>query len=98
MTRLTISSTTPNSNGGTTNMLTVTANDGIQMKYGHFWQKDVPASLKIGAWVTAGQYLFPVGNQGNSTGYHLHFEVWRDGRAIDGLAFLAQQGVTGLPG
>ena len=47
-----------------------------------------PSPLQKGQIVTAGQYVGPVGDTGNASGCHLHFEIWkgkwyRGGRAID---------------
>lgn len=45
--------------------------------YGHIF----PTSIKVakGDKVTAGQEIAGVGTEGNSTGPHLHFEVWKNG-------------------
>ncbi|MFZ2174286.1 MAG: peptidoglycan DD-metalloendopeptidase family protein [Rhodococcus sp. (in: high G+C Gram-positive bacteria)] len=50
--------------------------------YGH-----MPAStitVTKGQQVSAGQEIAGVGNEGESTGPHLHFEVWNGGRLPDG--------------
>lgn len=56
--------------------------------YGHMYAAGV--LVKVGQRVTAGQHIADRGNDGQSTGAHLHFEVWdgghRDfggGRVID---------------
>jgi len=53
-------------------------------------------SVKPGDRVTAGQVIATVGNRGQSTGPHLHFEVWQgtqgSGTAIDPAPWLAQAG------
>lgn len=96
-----IDPTYPNSNAygvsGSTNYLWVNCGNGIRMGYAHFYERDRPASLKKGAEVTAGQDLIKVGNQGNSSGTHLHFEVRRNGEQIDGHDFLQSKGAKGLP-
>ena len=88
-----------NANGvsGSTNFLWVNCGDGIRMGYAHWYARDKPASFVVGARVTAGQQLINVGNQGNSTGTHLHFEVRQNGTQINGHTFLKNKGVTGLP-
>lgn len=94
-----IDSRYPNSNGpsGSTNYLWVDCGNGIRMGYAHWYAKDRPSSLKKGAKVKAGQDLINVGNQGNSSGKHLHFEVRRNGSKIDGHDFLQSKNVKGLP-
>ncbi|MBA4023915.1 MAG: transglycosylase [Gordonia sp.] len=45
--------------------------------YGHMWPQGV--LVKAGQHVTAGQHIADRGNNGQSTGAHLHFEVWDGG-------------------
>ncbi|WP_050671367.1 M23 family metallopeptidase [Luteipulveratus halotolerans] len=82
---------------GSTNYLWVNCGGGIRMGYAHWYAKDLPSSLKRGTKVKAGQNLVNVGNQGNSSGQHLHFQVERSGKQIDGHDFLQSKGVKGLP-
>jgi murein DD-endopeptidase MepM/ murein hydrolase activator NlpD len=51
--------------------------------YGHL-SKYAPEVFP-GATVTEGQLIGYVGSTGRSTGAHLHFEVWRNGVAVDPL-------------
>ncbi|MGW4214222.1 M23 family metallopeptidase [Lentzea sp. NPDC004789] len=65
--------------------------DGTITVYGHMNTIDVPQ----GAKVKAGQQIATIGNRGQSTGPHLHFEVWVDGgQKINPLPWLAERGVT----
>lgn len=41
--------------------------------------------VKVGENVKAGQIIGKSGNSGISTGAHLHFELWENGRAVDPL-------------
>ncbi len=82
---------------GSTNYLWVNCGGGVRMGYAHFYQRDLPSTLKVGTRVTAGQSLVNVGNQGNSSGTHLHFQVEVNGSSVDGHTFLKNRNVSGLP-
>ncbi|WP_245778060.1 M23 family metallopeptidase [Lentzea xinjiangensis] len=65
--------------------------DGTITVYGHMNTIDVPQ----GAAVKAGQQIATIGNRGQSTGPHLHFEVWADGgQKVNPVGWLAARGVT----
>jgi murein DD-endopeptidase MepM/ murein hydrolase activator NlpD len=61
------------------NLVRVRHSDGFETRYAHLSEVDV----KVGDVVEAGTELGKVGSTGYSTGPHLHFEVRRDGVAID---------------
>ena len=64
-------------------------NDGTITTYGH---NDVNF-VSVGQWVRAGQRIGNVGNRGQSTGPHLHFEVdLPGGFKTDPVAWLAARG------
>lgn len=64
--------------------------DGTITVYGHMNTIDVPQ----GAKVKAGQQIATIGNRGQSTGPHLHFEVWVDGgQKVNPVGWLAARGV-----
>jgi murein DD-endopeptidase MepM/ murein hydrolase activator NlpD len=64
--------------------------DGTILVYGHMDD----FSVHTGQHVKAGQQIARMGNRGFSTGYHLHFEVWRpDGKKIDPLPWLNARGI-----
>ena len=50
--------------------------------YGHMWDDGV--AVQVGDTVAAGQHIGEVGNNGQSTGAHLHLEVWQGGRLTGG--------------
>lgn len=56
---------------------------GVETRYAHLSAADV----KPGTRVRAGEVLARSGNSGRSTGAHLHFEVRRDGQAVDPREF-----------
>lgn len=65
--------------------------DGTITVYGHMDS----FSVSEGQRVKAGEQIARMGNQGESTGTHLHFEVWNpDGMKIDPLPWLAEHGVN----
>ena len=94
------------------NMLTLQGDDGWSYKYMHI-NDDTPGTndgsnppawmfapgLHVGSRVRAGQFLGYLGDSGDATGPHLHFELHRpDGAPIDGypsLRFAQQQAEVG---
>lgn len=65
--------------------------DGTVTVYGHVHSFNV----SVGQRVTAGQQIAEMGNEGQSTGPHLHFEVRPGGGdAIDPVPWLAARGIT----
>ena len=66
-------------------------NDGTVTLYGHVntWL------VSIGERVMAGDQIATIGNRGNSTGPHLHFEVLLNGtNRVDPVPWLAQRGLS----
>lgn len=59
--------------------------NGLVTRYAHASR----LSVKTGAVVMPGDAIAAVGSTGRSTGPHLHFEVLRDGEAIDPRRYLA---------
>src|ERR1043165_1044528 len=57
------------------NAIIITHADGSQTHYWHMKSGSLTAKT-VGQTVTAGEYLGVVGSSGNSSGPHLHFEVW----------------------
>ncbi len=70
--------------GGYGNMVEVDHGNGLVTRYGHMSRILVSA----GQHVNAGDVLGKVGSTGRSTGPHLHYEVRRNGNAVDPVSFL----------
>jgi murein DD-endopeptidase MepM/ murein hydrolase activator NlpD len=65
--------------------------DGTIQVYGHMNS----FSVKEGQKVKCGEQIAEIGNRGQSTGPHLHFEVWQDGtKKIDPRPWLAARGIV----
>ncbi|WP_243726650.1 M23 family metallopeptidase [Actinocrispum wychmicini] len=65
--------------------------DGYITVYGHMDS----ITTHEGARVKAGDQIARMGNRGQSTGTHLHFEVWDpSGKKIDPQTWLAARGIT----
>ena len=58
--------------------------DGIETKYAHLSGYDV----LVGDYVYAGDVVGYVGQSGNVTGPHLHFEVLRNGNPVNPRNYL----------
>ncbi|MGH3844092.1 MAG: M23 family metallopeptidase [Pseudonocardiaceae bacterium] len=65
--------------------------DGTTTVYGHINRSLVSEGQKV----RAGQEIAEMGNRGNSTGPHLHFEVWNPaGQKINPIIWLHQHGIN----
>ncbi|WP_295628149.1 M23 family metallopeptidase [uncultured Corynebacterium sp.] len=72
------------------NWIRVKHNDGSVSVYGHM----ETLAVSVGQTVTAGQYIAGMGNQGHSTGSHLHFEIHPNGSTpVDPQEWLAARGI-----
>jgi murein DD-endopeptidase MepM/ murein hydrolase activator NlpD len=66
------------------NLVEINHGNGYLTRYAHNEQ----VLVSVGEEVERGQALAIVGSTGHSTGPHVHFEVLRDGRQIDPMAFV----------
>ncbi|GAA1456338.1 M23 family metallopeptidase [Williamsia maris] len=74
------------------NWIQVKSADGTITMYGHMASSGVLVSK--GQKVTAGDIIGLVGNEGFSTGPHVHVEVWKNGTTkIDPMPWFAEHGV-----
>lgn len=69
------------------NTIEIDHGNGFVTRYAH----NSRLSLKVGGLVRAGQEVAKAGSTGRSTGAHVHFEVWQEGRAVNPKKFLSQQ-------
>lgn len=70
--------------GGYGRLVVLEHRHGFRTYYAHNAQLLVSA----GDYVKRGKVIAYMGTSGRSTGYHLHYEVWRNGQAIDPIAFV----------
>jgi conjugal transfer mating pair stabilization protein TraG len=67
--------------GGAGHYMVINHGNGIQTKYFHMQQR--PALWAKGDQISQGDILGRVGSTGASTGPHLHYEIWKDGKVQD---------------
>ena len=70
--------------GGYGNVVDVDHGNGYVTRYAH----NSRLVVKVGDLVRAGQQVAKAGSSGRSTGAHVHFEVWADGRVVNPRKFL----------
>jgi len=61
------------------NLVEINHGNGYVTRYGHCERIDV----KVGDTIKKGQLIAQMGSTGRSTGPHVHFEVWRNGRPVN---------------
>jgi hypothetical protein len=65
---------------------------GVRTTYNHFWSNGI--KVKTGQAVDAGTYLGQMGSTGDSSGTHLHFELYLNGSRVDPAPYFSKD----LPG
>lgn len=65
--------------------------DGVETTYNHMAQSGI--LVKAGTAVLAGEIVAVVGNEGRSTGPHLHFTVHVSNKAVDPMTFMLSKGI-----
>jgi murein DD-endopeptidase MepM/ murein hydrolase activator NlpD len=65
--------------------------DGYNTLYAHLGG----AGVRVGDQVTQGRQIGVIGNTGQSTGPHLHFEVRKNGKPVDPFAVMAEEEARG---
>ncbi len=71
------------------NTVEIDHGNGYVTRYAHNSKLTRP----VGQLVRAGQEIAKAGSTGRSTGAHVHFEVWQDGRVVNPHQFLRRNGV-----
>lgn len=71
-------------NGGYGKMVEIDHGNGLSTRYAHMSK----IIVGVGDEISVGEAVGLVGSTGRSTGPHLHYEVRRDGKAVDPLKFL----------
>ncbi len=71
-------------NGGYGNMIRIRHDNGLETVYAHCYSLRVVTGQKV----TRGQTIGLIGSTGRSTGPHLHFEVWKNGRRVNPLSYV----------
>ena len=64
--------------------IVISHGDGTMTLYAHMQSR----AVSPGAQVSQGQVIGYVGSTGNSTGPHLHFEVWLNGKRVNPTPYL----------
>ncbi|MBP3952624.1 peptidoglycan DD-metalloendopeptidase family protein [Bacillus suaedae] len=70
--------------GGYGNVVRINHNNGIETLYAHLDSIDV----SVGQTVSQGQKIGVMGRTGNSTGVHLHFEIYENGQLKNPMDYL----------
>ncbi len=60
--------------------------NGLRTRYAHMIPGSV--SVRVGSRVSSGQQIGKIGRSGNVTGYHLHFEVIKNGARVNPLPYI----------
>ncbi len=74
--------------GGYGNVVEIDHGKGLKTRYAHMSK----IAVRGGQAITQGQMIGKVGTTGLSTGPHLHYEVWMNGRPVDPRSAKFQQG------
>ncbi|MDR1465836.1 MAG: peptidoglycan DD-metalloendopeptidase family protein [Oscillospiraceae bacterium] len=74
------------SSSGYGNQIVIDHGNGVKTRYAHIYSGSI--SVSVGERVETGQPIARVGNTGNSTGPHLHFEVIINGNTQNPLPYI----------
>jgi len=68
------------------NLVEINHGNGYVTRYAH----NAELLVKQGDIVEKGEVIGTMGHSGRATGPHVHFEVWKDGRAVDAARFVSR--------
>ena len=71
-------------NGGSGNLVVIEHGFGYSTFYAH----NKMTAVKVGQRVKKGDVIAYVGSTGNTTGPHLHYEVWKNGSPVNPKSFI----------
>ncbi|MDE1462797.1 M23 family metallopeptidase [Spartinivicinus poritis] len=74
------------SRGGYGNMVEVNHGNGFVTRYAH----NSKILVKVGDLVKKGQKIALMGSSGRATGPHVHFEVYKDGKAVNPARYISR--------
>jgi len=72
--------------GGYGKTVMIRHSNGLKSLYGHL---NSYSNIKVGSWIKQGTFIGRVGSTGRSTGPHLHFGLYKNGRAINPLKIIS---------
>ncbi len=90
-----VSNVPDNTGTGYGNYVKIDHQNGYMSLYGHMLYNSPIVS--VGNIVIQGQVIGRVGNTGNSTGYHLHFQIWKNGAPVDPYGWYCAPDINGSP-
>ena len=86
---------TNNRSGGYGNYLMLSHGNGFTTLYAHL--PTTPMLVRLGQKVSAGDVVASMGNSGNASGVHLHFELRHNGRILDPNPYIGSSSTAGKP-
>lgn len=90
-----VSDVPDNTGSGYGNYVKINHQNGYMSLYGHMLYNS--PTVSVGDIVIQGQVIGSVGNTGNSTGYHLHFQIWKNGTPVDPYGWYQAPDASGSP-
>lgn len=71
-------------NGGSGNLVAIEHGHGFSTFYAH----NRSINVRVGQKVKRGDVISYAGSTGNSTGPHVHYEIWKNGRAVNPYEYI----------